>query len=160
MDKAASKEELKAKNERSIREAKEGLQSMRQSQRDAGQKFGKGERYFEQDRGYDKGMYENDWQNYIKVVVAFIFFYAFNIVHFWGVFELGINAPETGTLYNIIIFCVTIFVLIVMLISGAISNETKNKYDFLREEEDRMKQALSDKKKIQDRKDEYSRAAN
>ena len=87
-------------------------------------------------------------------------FYAFNIVHFWGVFELGINDPETGTLYNVIIFCVTIFVLICMLISGSISNEKKSKYDFLREEEDRLKQALADKKKIQDRKNEYARAAD
>lgn len=79
-------------------------------------------------------MYENDCMNYIKIVGAFIVFYAFNIVHFWGVFELGINDAETGTIYNVIVFCVTIFVLICMLISGAISNEKKTKFDFLKEQ--------------------------
>ena len=72
--------------------------------------------------------------NYLKIGGAFIIFYAFNIFHFWGVFELGINKPETGMIYQNVIFSVTVFVIIIMLISGGISNETKFKYDFLLEE--------------------------
>ena len=153
-----SKEERQAQSDRKIADAHKSNHSLRESQKQKGSKFGKDNRYYEQDRGYDKGMYENDFKNYVKIVCAFIVFYAFNIVHFWGVFELGTNEPETGTMYNVIIFCVTIFVLIIMLISGAISNETKSKYEFLREEEDRIKQGLADKKKIEDRKKEYEKA--
>jgi hypothetical protein len=90
-------------------------------------------------------------QNYFKIVGAFIIFYTFNIFHFWGVFELGINSREAGTMYHVIIFVMTIVVGMFMLISGRISNETKNKYDFLREEQDRLLQFKAEEDKIKKR---------
>ena len=89
--------------------------------------------------------------NYFKIVGAFICFYIFNTLHFWGVFELSINAPETGTLFQVIAFSVTVFVLGIMLISGSRSNHVKQQTDFLKEEWDRLQQVKDDEQKIKDR---------
>ena len=108
----------------------------------------RGNQYYEVDRGYDKDFYENDLKNYFKIFGAFICFYAFNIFHFWGVFELGVAESEAAMYYQIIIFSFTIFVGICMLISGSISNEIKSQHDFLCEQLDRKKQEEAEKAKI------------
>ena len=107
-----------------------------------------GNQYYEVDRGYDKNFYENDLQNYFKIFGAFVCFYAFNIFHFWGVFELGIAESEIAMIYQIAVFSFTIFVGIIMLISGSISNEIKSQYDFLCEVLDKKKQEEAEKAKI------------
>ena len=102
--------------------------------------LGKGNRYYEVDRGYDKGVYENDAANYLKIVGAFAIFYTCNILHFWGVFELGIRDSEAATMYQVVIFVFTLVVGAAMLISGRASTEIKNQADFLSEIIDRQKQ--------------------
>ena len=107
-----------------------------------------GNQYYEVDRGYDKNFYENDLNNWFKVFGAFILFYTFNILHFWGVFELGVAETEKAMIYQIVVFSFTVFVGACMLISGSISNEIKSQYDFLCEVLDKKKQEESDKAKI------------
>ena len=134
-----------------IYQAKATLRKKVDSMKEKGIEFGKDNKYYEVDRGYDKGFYENDMANYFKIFVAFLAFYAFNIFHFWGVFELGIAESNVAMYYQIGVFSFTIFVGICMLISGSISNEIKSQHDFLCEQLDRKKQEEAEKEKIRKR---------
>ena len=109
-----------------IKEARRTLRRKVDSMKEKGMEFGRDNKYYEVDRGYDKGFYENDMKNYFKIFGAFLCFYGFNIFHFWGVFELGIHESEIAMIYQIAVFGFTIFVGICMLISGSISNEIKS----------------------------------
>ena len=82
-----------------IDQAKAMLKKKVASMKEKGIELGKDNKYYEVDRGYDKGFYENDMKNYFKIFGAFIIFYTFNIFHFWGVFELGVAETETAMLY-------------------------------------------------------------
>ena len=92
-----------------------------------------GNRYFKVDEGYDKRVYENDMQNWIRIVVTFAFFYSFVILFWWGSFEFGIWNTELFTQYSIIIFLVTVAFLCGMLLSGKIANKKKRESVFLEE---------------------------
>lgn len=81
-----------------------------------------GSRYFKIDAGYDKKVYENTWYNWIFIIIAFIFYYAFNMLHWWANFELGTTETDYAMIYCICIFSVTVLVVFMMLISGGSSN--------------------------------------
>ena len=89
-----------------------------------------GSRYFKIDAGYDKKVYENTWYNWIIIIVAFIFYYIFNMLHWWANFELGTTETDIAMYYCISIFGVTFCVVIAMLISGTISNNKKLRHEF------------------------------
>jgi hypothetical protein len=82
-----------------IKDAAKELRKKYQDLEEKGVALGKSNRYYEVDRGYDKNFYENDTKNYLKIVGAFCIFYTANILHFWGVFELGMRDTENLTLY-------------------------------------------------------------
>ena len=92
-----------------------------------------GSRYYKVDEGYDKRVYENTWQNYVKICVVFLFFYTFMSLHWWGCFEYGIYDTEGYTIYSIAIFCASIVMLGGMLTSGKYANYNKRHHLFLEE---------------------------
>jgi len=89
--------------------------------------------YFAADSGYDKEVYENTWQNWVKIIGMFILFYIFQGLHWWANFELGIAATTTSTIYNCILFIVTVLIIAVMLIVGAMVNRKKLTHEFYME---------------------------
>lgn len=89
-----------------------------------------GSRYFKVDAGYDKRFYENDWKNYIRIIVTLIAFYICNSLHFWACFELGVTNTESAMWYNVAIFAATIVVTIGLMFSGRSANRKKAKYEF------------------------------
>ena len=88
-----------------------------------------GSRYFRIDPGYDKRVYVNDCNNWIKILVVFFFYYVFNFFNFWANFELGINMNETSTWVFVGMFSFSILIIIIMLISGSISNRKQRDVD-------------------------------
>ncbi len=70
--------------------------------------------YYGQD-DYDKDVYENDFQNWVKIISMLILFYIFQALHWWANFELGVHDSELSTLYNLIIFGSAIIVIGLLL---------------------------------------------
>ena len=104
--------------------------------------------YFAADQGYDKAVYENDMQNYFKIVGMLLLFYCFQGLHWWANFELGIHATKSSTVYNLCIFGSAILVILTMLFFGAQVNKKKLTHEFYiekiseeaqRQEEERAK---------------------
>lgn len=79
---------------------------------------------------YDKAVYENTPDNWLKIIGAFICFYIFQAFHWWANFELGINMSQSSTIYNICIFGTAVLVIARMLIVGAQVNELKLEHEF------------------------------
>lgn len=106
--------------------------------------------YFAQDDGYDKAVYENDLQNWFKIVGMLLLFYIFNAFHWWANLELGLAHAELSTLYNLLIFAVTVAVIGVMLAFGAVVNRKKLTHEFYVEKisEERQRQAEAEAKRI------------
>ena len=92
-----------------------------------------GNRYYPVDETYDKRVYENTVGNYIKIILVLIAFWLFQAIHWWFVFELGINWTEILMYYSIGIFAFTIIVGACMLTSGKFANKKKRLYEFLQE---------------------------
>ena len=90
-----------------------------------------GDRYYPVDESYDKRVYENSFGNWIRIIATLIAFWIFQAVHWWGVFELGINWTSYLMYYSIAVFAFTIFVGIGMLISGKFANRKKRLVEFL-----------------------------
>ena len=65
-------------------------------------------------------------------MLTLCFFWSFNALHWWGVFEFGIQYTAQFTIYSICIFVSTCFMGACMLMSGSGSNKSKRKYEFLR----------------------------
>ena len=91
-----------------------------------------GNRYYKQEEGYDKRVYENEPINYVKIMIMLILVWTFNALHWWACFEFGIYDTEGYTVYSIIIFVITVLFIGWMLLSGAASNRTKREYEFLK----------------------------
>ena len=91
---------------------------------------------------YNKDFYENDCRNVVKIFFAFLIFYSFNALHFWANFELGLADPVGSTVYNLIMFGVTVFVIGMMLFFGAKVNKLKLAHEFYSEKisEEKQKQ--------------------
>ena len=100
--------------------------------------------YFAADSGYDKEVYENTPQNWLKIIGMFILFYTFQGLHWWANFELGIAASTSSTIYNCIIFIVAIIVIGVMLVVGARVNRKKLTHEFYIEKISMEKQRIAE----------------
>ena len=118
--------------------------------------------YFQQDSGYDKDVYENTRENWVKIVGMLILFYIVQFLHWWANFELGITASTTSTIYNLIIFGSAVLVIGVMLLQGATVNRKKLTHEFyqekISEENLRMKDLRA--KQVQKEKEEAKKAGN
>ena len=90
-----------------------------------------GNRYYPVDDSYDKRVYENSLFNWFRIMVTLIAFWIFQAIHWWGVFELGINWTTILMYYSIGIFVYTILVGAVLLTSGKYANKKKRHYEFL-----------------------------
>jgi len=89
--------------------------------------------YFAADQGYDKAVYENDMQNYFKIVGMLLLFYLFQGLHWWANFELGVHDAQASTAYNLIIFASALVVIGIMLFLGAKVNKKKLTHEFYTE---------------------------
>ena len=107
--------------------------------------------YFAADQGYDKAVYENDLQNWFKIVGMLLLFYCFQGLHWWANFELGINAATASTAYNLILFGCAICVIGTMLFVGARVNRKKLTHEFYTEKisEEKQRQAEMQAKEAQ-----------
>lgn len=79
-----------------------------------------------------------------------LLFYTFNAFHWWANFELGISHAEVSTLYNLIIFVITVMIIGVMLAFGSVVNKKKLTHEFYVEKisEEKQRQAEAEAKKI------------
>ena len=100
--------------------------------------------YFAQDAGYDKAVYENDLQNYIKIIGALFGFYVFQAFHWWANFELGISDAVGSSTYNLLIFGSALIVIGFMLFLGAIVNKKKLTHEFYVEKISEEKQRIAE----------------
>ena len=99
--------------------------------------------YFNIGDDYDKDFYENDLQNWIKIIGMFIIFYIFNAFHWWANLELSLANPAGATTYNLIMFGVSVITIGVMLIFGGRVNKLKITHEFYTEKisEEKQKKA-------------------
>ena len=99
--------------------------------------------YFNIGDDYDKDFYENDLQNWVKIVGMFIVFYVFNAFHWWANLELGLANPVASTTYNLIMFAVSVVTIGFMLLVGGKVNTLKITHEFYTEKisEERQKAA-------------------
>ena len=100
--------------------------------------------YFAADSGYDKEVYENTPENWVKIIGMFILFYSFQGLHWWANFELGIAASTSSTIYNGILFIGAIIVIGIMLIVGAKVNRKKLTHEFYMEKISMEKQRIAE----------------
>jgi membrane protein insertase Oxa1/YidC/SpoIIIJ len=105
--------------------------------------------YFAEGDGYDKDFYENDLANWGKIVGMLVLFYIFNAFHWWANFELGVAHAEASTLYNLLIFALTVAVIGVMLAVGSVVNKKKVTHEFYVEKisEEKQRQAEAEAKR-------------
>ena len=73
----------------------------------------------------------------------FLIFYTFNMFHWWANFELSLANPLGSSIYNLIMFAVTVVVIGFMLAVGAIVNKKKITHEFYTEKisEEKQKKA-------------------
>lgn len=102
--------------------------------------------YFKPDEGYDKNVYENDWQNYVKIVTMLIIFYIFQGLHWWCNFELGIHDTWGSTYYNLTIFGTAVFVIMFMLFLGSKVNRRKLTHEYYIEKISEERQRVAEEK--------------
>ena len=111
--------------------------------------------YFAADQGYDKMVYENTVDNYFKIVGMLLLFYAFQGLHWWANFELGIHDTKASTTYNLCIFASAILVIAIMLLLGAQVNKKKMTHEFYIEKISEEKQ-----RKFEEEAKQQQKAAN
>ena len=116
-----------------------------------------GDRYFEVDHSYDKRVYENTVGNYIRIIFTLIFFWTFQAIHWWGVFELGINYTVILMWYSIAIFLFTIFVGAILLVSGKYANRKKRLHTFITDKIAEEKGKEKDRKAKKEAAEEVAR---
>lgn len=92
-----------------------------------------GMQYYPVDPSYDKRVYENTVGNWFIIVGLLIIFWIFQAIHWWGVFELGINDSTYLMYYSIGIFCYTVLFLIGLLTSGKFANYKKRRHEFYKD---------------------------
>ena len=86
--------------------------------------------YFAVDTGYDKKVYENDINNWFKIIGMLMLFYIFNGLHWWANFELAIADGEASTFYNLLIFGITLIIITSMVCAGSYVNKKKIIHEF------------------------------
>jgi hypothetical protein len=77
-------------------------------------------------------------------------FYIFNSFHWWANFELGLAHAEMSTLYNLVVFALTVGVIGAMLAVGSVVNRKKLTHEFYVEKisEEKQRQAEGEAKRI------------
>ena len=115
-------------NHKDLTQAKAGEATMEQSRINR-----YGHQYYPVDPSYDKRVYENTVGNWFLIVGALIIFWIFQGIHWWGVFELGINDSTALMYYSIGIFVYTIIFGIGLLTSGKYANLKKRRHTFYKE---------------------------
>ena len=65
----------------------------------------KSSEFFNANSGYDKEVYENTPQNWVKIFVMLGLFYVFNGFHWAFNFELGVHDSALLTKYNLFFVC-------------------------------------------------------
>jgi len=93
---------------------------------------------------YDKNVYENDFQNWLKIIGMLVLFYIFQGLHWWANFELGISDSVNSTLYNLVIFGTAVVVIGFMLYLGAKVNRKKLTHEFFVEKISEEHQRLAE----------------
>ena len=93
---------------------------------------------------YDKDVYENTWQNWVKIVGMLALFYLWNGMHWWANFSLGITASVTCTTYNLCAFGSAVLVISGMLFYGSQVNRLKLTHEFYQEKISEEKQRQSE----------------
>ena len=98
--------------------------------------------FFNADAGYDKEVYENTPQNWVKIFGMLGLFYLFNGFHWAFNFELGVHDSSLLTKYNCFLFLINLAVLGAMLYVGAAVNKKKLTHEFYTEKisEERQRQ--------------------
>lgn len=86
--------------------------------------------YFNQGDDYDKDVYENDLNNWFKIVGMLLLFYCFQGLHWWANFELGTSVAPISTYYNLLAFLSAIIIISIMVFVGAIVNRKKLTHEF------------------------------
>jgi len=74
-----------------------------------------------------------------------MFFWLFNGLHWWAIFEFGIYNSHLFMIYSIVAFCCSILFGTGMLISGSASNKIKRQYEFLKEKIEECKTLNAEK---------------
>lgn len=124
--------------------------SVTESQIDRSFKERFGDRYYEVDHSYDKRVYENTVGNYIRIIFTLIFFWLFQAIHWWGIFELGVNYTTYLMWYSIAIFIFTILIGACLLFSGKYANKKKRLHTFITDKIAEEKSKQKDKKAKED----------
>ena len=78
-------------------------------------------------------------------------------MHWWAVFELGINATQGLTWYSVGIFVSALLFGIWLLLSGKKSNKLKRTFDFLQEKISEKKAAKLEEDERQRQAEEYEK---
>jgi hypothetical protein len=100
--------------------------------------------YFAIDSGYDKEVYENDLNNWFKIIGMISLFYLFNGLHWWANLELALSDPMSSTIYNLCIFGLSVLVIGMMLYKGSEVNKMKMTHEFYIEKISEVKQRLAE----------------
>jgi hypothetical protein len=89
-----------------------------------------------------------------------ILFYVFNALHWWANLELVIYSAKTSTLYNLIIFGISVFVIAMMLWRGSKVNAKSITHQFYVEKisEEKQRQAEETAKAASKLANEQARA--
>ena len=93
---------------------------------------------------YDKDVYENTAENWVKIVLMLLLFYFWNGLHWWANFSLAISYSEGQTAYNLIAFGSAVLVIGCMLFFGSKVNRLKLTHEFYQEKISEEKQRQSE----------------
>ena len=93
---------------------------------------------------YDKDVYENTAENWVKIVGMLMLFYLWNGLHWWANFSLGITASPSSTIYNLCAFGSAIIVISTMVFLGSGVNRLKLTHEFYQEKISEEKQRQSE----------------
>eukprot|EP00351_Strombidinopsis_sp_SopsisLIS2011_P001449 CAMPEP_0116874234 /NCGR_PEP_ID=MMETSP0463-20121206/5672_1 /TAXON_ID=181622 /ORGANISM="Strombidinopsis sp, Strain SopsisLIS2011" /LENGTH=94 /DNA_ID=CAMNT_0004517627 /DNA_START=345 /DNA_END=629 /DNA_ORIENTATION=+ len=78
------------------------------------------------------------------------------MLHWWAIFELGINYAQSNTLYNVLFFVFEIIVLGLMLFSGSKANKKKRYHAYLMEKVSEKRAAYEEAEEKKKQEDELA----
>ena len=111
--------------------------------------------YFKEDETYDKRVYENPWWNYFVIVFAIIMVYGIAAIVWWGFFSFGIYNARWMDNMNLIVFGLTIFWIIWLLVVGSQANKIKREHFFWQEQISLRKAKIAEEETRRQQEKEY-----
>lgn len=136
-------------------------EKLRKSEDQSMRKSRVGNRYFRVDPGYDKAVYENTWQNWLKIIGAFIVFYIVLGLFFWAVFSHGIRDIHSATWIYIALIIVCWILMGILIYLGHKSTKKLHKADRImldvNEEKKRRREEEEKKQKREEAKKEMKK---